>query len=58
MAIPGFTLTHEFMPRFRGVNVEALREDFRNVLVELREKRKEPAAEIAPSRLPRLRSVS
>ena len=45
----------EFMPRFRGLNVEGLRDDFRNVLVELREVRAGRKTEWAPSRLPRLR---
>jgi hypothetical protein len=45
----------EFVPRFRGLNVEALREDFRRLLVELREVRAGRKAELAPSRLPRLR---
>ena len=45
----------EFMPRFRGLNVEGLRDDFRNVLVELREVRAGRKEEWAPSRLPRLR---
>ena len=45
----------DFVPRFRGLNVEALREDFRRVLVELREVRAGRKADAAPSRLPRLR---
>jgi hypothetical protein len=45
----------EFMPRFRGLNVEGLRDDFRNVIVELREVRAGRKTEWAPSRLPRLR---
>jgi hypothetical protein len=44
-----------FMPRFRGINVEALRDDFRQVLVELRDVREGKKQEVAPSRLPRLR---
>jgi hypothetical protein len=44
-----------FVPRFRGLNVEALRDDFRQVLVELRDVRAGKRTEIAPSRLPRLR---
>jgi hypothetical protein len=44
-----------FLPRFRGLNVEVLRDDFRNVLVELREVRAGTKTEWAPSRLPRLR---
>lgn len=45
----------EFMPRFRGLNIETLREDFRRVLVELREVRAGRKTEFAPSKLPRLR---
>ena len=45
----------DFVPRFRGLNVEALREDFRRVVVELREVRAGRKADAAPSRLPRLR---
>ncbi len=45
----------EFMPRFRGLNVAALREDMQRLLGELRESRAGRRAEPAPSRLPRLR---
>ena len=45
----------DFVPRFRGLNVEALREDFRRVVVELREVRAGRKADAAPSRMPRLR---
>src|SRR5207245_227250 len=45
----------EFMPRFRGLNVAALREDMQRLLGELRESQAGRRAEIAPSRLPRLR---
>lgn len=45
----------DFMPRFRALNVEALRDDFRRVLLELRDAREGRRAEVAPSRLPRLR---
>jgi hypothetical protein len=47
----------EFVPRFRGLNIEALREDFRRVLVELRDSSAGRREEIAPSRLPRLRAL-
>jgi hypothetical protein len=43
------------LPRYRGLNVEALREDFRRVLVEIRESLAGKREEHAPSRLPRLR---
>ncbi len=45
----------EFVPRFRGLNVEALREDMQRLLGELRESRAGRRSEPAPSRLPRLR---
>jgi len=45
----------DFVPRCRRLNVEALREDFRRELVELREVRACRKADVAPSRLPRLR---
>ena len=45
----------EFMPRFRGLNVAALREDTQRLLGELREARDGRRPEPAPSRLPRLR---
>jgi hypothetical protein len=45
----------EFMPRFRGLNVESLREDFRRIVMEIREVQAGRRAEFAPSRLPRLR---
>jgi len=47
----------DFMPRFRSLNVEAFRDDFRRVLVELRDVRAGKRTEIAPSRLPRLRVI-
>ena len=45
----------EFLPRFRGLNVTALRDDYRDVLLELREIRAGRREEHAPSRMPRLR---
>jgi hypothetical protein len=45
----------EFLPRFRGLNTEALRDDFRRVLLELRDVKEGRRAEFAPSRMPRLR---
>lgn len=45
----------EFLPRFRGLNTEALREDFRRILVEIREVQAGRKFELAPSKLPRLR---
>jgi hypothetical protein len=40
------------------LNVEALRDDFRRVLVELRETRAGRKPECAPSKLPRLRVIA
>jgi hypothetical protein len=45
----------EFLPRFRGLNVEALREDARRTLLEIREVREGRKPEFDPRRLPRLR---
>ena len=45
----------EFLPRFRGLNTEALRDEFRRVLLELRDVKEGRRSEVAPSRLPRLR---
>jgi hypothetical protein len=45
----------EFLPRFRGLNTEALRDEFRGVLLELRDVKEGKRTEFAPSRLPRLR---
>ena len=42
----------EFLPRFRELNVAALREDIQHLVGELRA---EGGGEVAPSRLPRLR---
>jgi hypothetical protein len=48
----------EFVPRFRDLNVQSLRDDFRQVLVELRDVREGRRPDPAPSRLPRLRVVA
>lgn len=45
----------DFVPRFRGLNVEALREDLGRVVTELRDVRAGRKAEFDPARLPRLR---
>jgi hypothetical protein len=45
----------DFLPRFRGLNTEALRDEFRRVLLELRDVKEGRRQEFAPSRLPRLR---
>jgi hypothetical protein len=52
---PALRRLDEFVPRFRGLNVESLREDFRRTLVDLRELRAGRMAELDPARLPRLR---
>jgi hypothetical protein len=45
----------DFLPRFRSLNTQALREDCGRVVMELREVRAGRKADWAPSRLPRLR---
>jgi hypothetical protein len=52
---PALRKLDEFVPRFRGLNTEALREDFRRVVTELREVRGGRKAELELGRLPRLR---
>jgi hypothetical protein len=52
---PALRRLDEFMPRFRGLNTEALRDDFHRVLTELREVRAGRKAELQLARLPRLR---
>lgn len=47
----------DFVPRFRDINTGALRDDFRKLILELREVRAGRRAEWAPSKLPRLRIV-
>jgi hypothetical protein len=44
-----------YVPRFRGLNVTALRDDLQRLFSELREVRAGSRTEIAPSKLPRLR---
>jgi hypothetical protein len=51
----GLRKLDEFVPRFRGLNVAALRDDFQRVLSELREVRAGKKLDLAPSRMPRLR---
>jgi hypothetical protein len=46
-----------FRPRFRGLNVDAFREDLQRLVTEIRDGRAGRRAEIAPSRLPRLRAL-
>ena len=47
----------EFMPRYRGINVTALRDEFRSLLLEVRDAREGRRTEHVPSRLPRLRML-
>jgi len=52
---PALRKLDAFVPRFRGLNVEALRDDFRGVLTEIREVREGRKQELTLTRLPRLR---
>jgi hypothetical protein len=45
----------EFLPRYRDINVTALRDEFRSLLLEVREAEAGRRPESVPSRLPRLR---
>jgi len=45
----------EFLPRYREINVVALRDEFRTLLLEVREARDGRRSEYIPPRLPRLR---
>lgn len=44
-----------FRPRFRGLNLDDFRDDLQRLLVEIRDVREGRRADLAPSRLPRLR---
>jgi hypothetical protein len=46
-----------YRPRFRGLNVDAFREDLQRLVTEIRDGREGRREEIAPSRLPRLRAL-
>jgi predicted metal-dependent hydrolase len=52
---PALRKLDDFVPRFRGLNVEALREDFQRALTEIREVRAGRKPEFDPKHLPRLR---
>jgi hypothetical protein len=52
---PALRKLDEFVPRFRGLNVEALREQFQRTLIEVREVRAGKKPEFDPKHLPRLR---
>lgn len=47
----------EFVPRFRGLNVEALRDETSRTMVEIREVRAGRKPEFDPKHLPRLRAL-
>jgi hypothetical protein len=44
-----------FRPRFRGLNLDDFRDDLQRLLVEIRDVREGRRADLAPSKLPRLR---
>jgi len=52
---PALRRLDDFVPRFRSLNVEALREDFRRCLTEIRDVRAGRKPEFDPKLLPRLR---
>lgn len=52
---PALRKLDTYVPRFRGLNVSALRDDLQRLFLELREVRTGARTEIAPSKLPRLR---
>jgi hypothetical protein len=54
---PALRKLDEFVPRYRGLNIDALREDCRRVLSEVRDVRAGRKPEFDPSRLPRLRAL-
>jgi hypothetical protein len=56
--VPALAKLEEFMPRFRGLNVEALREDCLQLLTALREVRAGRRPDLQLDRLPRLRVLS
>ena len=51
---PALRRLDEYLPRFRGINVAALKQDFEQLLGEVRHMR-EKGESTAPSRLPRIR---
>jgi len=54
---PGMRKLEEYVPRFRGLNIEAFREDFGRVMQELHEVRSGRTKEFRVDRLPRLRAL-
>ena len=55
---PGMRKLEEYVPRFRGLNIEALREDFLRVTFELGEVRAGRKKEFGVDKLPRLRVLA
>ena len=53
---PGMRKLEEYVPRFRGLNIEAFREDFGRVMQELNDVRSGRTKEFRVDRLPRLRA--
>ena len=58
LLVPALRKLEEYVPRFRGLNVESLREDLLVVATELREVRSGRKAEFRVPRLPRLRVLA
>ncbi len=58
LLVPALRKLEEYVPRFRGLNVEALREDLLQVTNELREVRAGRKTEFRIARLPRLRVLA
>jgi hypothetical protein len=54
---PALRKLDTFVPRFRELNVEALREEFQRTLTEVREVRAGRKPEFDPKHLPRLRAL-
>jgi hypothetical protein len=54
---PALRKLEAYVPRFRGLNIEALREDLLHVLNALRELRAGHRTELGLERLPRLRAL-
>jgi hypothetical protein len=58
MIRPAMRKLEEYVPRFRGLNIEAFREDFSRVLAELQEVRSGRKREFGIDKLPRLRVLA
>ena len=55
---PAMRKLEEYVPRFRGLNIEAFREDFSRVMNELHEVRSGRKREFGVDKLPRLRILA